>query len=166
MPEHPEPKAPALSSVFQRVHKDVWSGALFALLSIAVILKSRSYSIGSLSHMGSGYFPAMIGVAMLLVGVAIGAGGWLARPARVDKPAAPPEWRAWFLICLSLLLFVTFANHLGLVAATFATIFVSALADRGNTWRDAAGLAAAIVVFGVVVFWWLLKLPLPLFTWE
>jgi hypothetical protein len=39
------------------------------------------------------------------------------------------------------------------------------MGDRSNTARDAALLAAAMTIFGVVVFHFGLHLLLPLFSW-
>jgi ABC-type dipeptide/oligopeptide/nickel transport system permease component len=83
----------------------------------------------------------------------------------VEKEKRPPEWRAWFLICFSIVAFVVIGIYGGLVPATFAIVFISALADRQNTVKDSALLSAAMVVISVVVFWWALELVFPLFRW-
>jgi hypothetical protein len=77
----------------------------------------------------------------------------------------PPEWKAWSLICLSIVTFIALAKFAGLVPATFAIVFVSTLADRENSWRGAALLGLAVVAVGIVVFWWALQTQLPLFKW-
>ena len=51
------------------------------------------------------------------------------------------------------------------VPASFVSVFVAALGDRGNSVRAAAGLAAAMTAFGVVVFHYGLHLLLPLLAW-
>ena len=61
--------------------------------------------------------------------------------------------------------FVVLGEHGGLVPASFVSVFVAALGDRGNSWRAAAGLATVMTVLGVVVFHYGLHLLLPLFTW-
>ena len=84
---------------------------------------------------------------------------------RIKRPTLRPEWRSWFLICLSIATFIVLARYIGLAIATFAIVFISAMADRTNTWRSASALALAMVVFGIVVFWWALQIQLPLFKW-
>jgi len=145
-------------------NKDLWGGVLLIIVGISVAIHSVSFSIGSLSRMGPGYFPLALGVIMTAMGLAIGVKGYLATPAE-RKPARPPEWKAWFLICLSLVAFVVLTEHLGLVAGTFGIVFISALADRDNSWKAAGVLAIGMVIISVVVFWWALQIQLPLVKW-
>lgn len=149
---------------FKDLHKDVWGGAMMSVLGIVVAVQGATYSIGTLSRMGPGYFPVALGVILFLSGVAIGIKGYLTTPESHEKPP-PPEWKAWFLISLSVIAFVVLAEYLGLVPATFAVVFISALGDRDNTWKKALLLSLAIVVVAVVVFWWALQIQLPLFRW-
>jgi len=76
--------------------------------------------------------------------------------------AAPAEWRAWACILIGVAAFVVLGKYGGLVPATFAIVFISALGDRDNTVRSAFVLAVAMCIVAVVVFWWLLQVRLPL----
>lgn len=146
------------------LNKDVWGGLLMTGIGLWVAVHSVSYSVGTLTRMGPGYFPLVLGVVLALTGIAIGIKGVKAGPDE-RRSGHRPEWKAWMLICAGLVAFVVFAEYLGLIAATFATVFISALGDRNNSWRSATVLALAMVVVGVVVFGWALKVQLPLFTW-
>ena len=42
---------------------------------------------------------------------------------------------------------------------------VSALGDRHSTLKSSAILAAGVTVFGVLLFHYLLKLPMPMLSW-
>jgi hypothetical protein len=148
----------------RHLHRDFWGGGLMVVLGILVIAQGASYSIGTLSRMGPGYFPVALGVILVLTGVAIAVKGYIDSPQVEEKPL-PPEWRAWFLICASIVAFVLLAEYTGLAPATFAIVFISALADRDNTWKQALVLSTAIVIVCVVVFWWALQLQIPLFRW-
>jgi hypothetical protein len=61
--------------------------------------------------------------------------------------------------------FVVVGQYGGLLPATFAIVFISALGDRHNTFLSAATLALTMTAISVVVFWWLLKVQFPLLTW-
>jgi hypothetical protein len=146
--------------------KDFYGGLLMAVIGLAVIWQSRNYATGTLSRMGPGFFPVSLGVLLTLIGLAIAVVGVLSQRVKADpKPALPPEWRAWFLIALSIVAFIVFAKYGGLLPATFAIVFISALADRNNTWKSALLLALAMSAISAVVFWWALQLQLPLFQW-
>ena len=77
-----------------------------------------------------------------------------------------PEWRGWFCICAGVVAFAVLGRYGGLVPATFASVFIAALGDRKNSLLASLVLAAAMTVVCVVVFWWLLKIQLPLFGWD
>jgi hypothetical protein len=146
-----------------KLHNDVLGGALMFAVGFSVAVHSTSLKIGTLSDMGPGYFPLILGVILTFVGIAITVKGYLSILPR--KEQKPPEWKAWLLICLGMISFVVLSEYLGLVAATFAIVFISALADRKNSWRSAAVLALAMVPVSVIVFWWILQIQLPLFKW-
>jgi hypothetical protein len=76
-----------------------------------------------------------------------------------------PEWRGWLCISGSIAAFVVLGFHGGLVPATFAVVFISAMGDRDNSAIASAVLAAVMTVVCVVIFHWLLHMQLPLFRW-
>ncbi len=151
--------------LFRKSLRDYVGGALMVLLGLAAILEGRTYQVGSVSHMGPGFFPVWLGAILACSGLAIIVYAKLFIPRDEDEDMLPPEWRAWMLIIASVAAFVGLATYGGLVPATFAVVFLSALADRDNTVLTAAVLAAAITLVCVVVFWWALQLQIPLFRW-
>ena len=64
------------------------------------------------------------------------------------------------------LAFIVFGKLAGMIPGTFACVFVAALGDRDATWRGAAILAAVVTFFGVALFHYLLKIPMPLLRWD
>ena len=152
------------------LNKDRLGGLLFITLGAIVLAMGASYSIGTLQHMGAGFVPVTIGVLMVLVGAAIALTATAPGVAAATPHAAEPvstalAWRGWLCIVGGVAAFVLLGDHGGLVPASFASVFVAALGDRNNTWRSAAVLAAVATLFGVIVFYYGLHLPLPLFVW-
>ena len=155
-----------------KLTKDHVGGALLLVTGIAVAAAGVGYGMGTLRQMGSGFFPAVLGALLALIGALL-----LASGGRVSGGAAgpPPEtahlagpvvqWRGWTCIVAGLLAFVVLGQHGGLVPASFASVFIAALGDRANSVRAAATLAAVLTVAGVVVFHVGLHMALPLFTW-
>ena len=144
--------------------RDYLGGVLMIALGMAAALQGASYRIGTLSRMGPGFFPVALGVILALAGLVIAIVARFERDA-VDAKSLPPEWRAWFCICAGIVAFVVLGKYGGLIPATFAIVFVSALGDRDNGARAAALLALACVVVAVVVFRFALQLQFPLFQW-
>lgn len=143
--------------------KDVLGGALMLVLGLATAMQAASYDIGSLRRMGPGFFPLSLGVILAIVGMLI-----IITAKRSDSAAGAeraPEWRGWFCICAGVAAFVVIGQYGGLIPATFAIVFISAQGDRQNTLIGSALLAAVMTAICVVVFWWLLQVPFPLFRW-
>jgi Tripartite tricarboxylate transporter TctB family len=145
-------------------YRDQAGGALMIAVGLGAIIEGQTYSFGSLARMGPGFFPVVLGALLGLAGVAIAAS---AKPTQAPKEdtAYKADWRGWGCIALSLSLFIILGRHGGLLPATFAVVFVSALGDRRNSVKNAFVLAVAIVAVCVTVFWGLLQLQFPLFTW-
>lgn len=133
-------------------------------IGFATAIQGSTYPIGELSRMGPGYFPVALGVLLVLIGTAIAIGARFARPGETAETRGT-EWRGWACIAGSIVAFVTLGRFGGLVPATFAIVFISALGDRDNSLAGAAILALGCVVVCVIVFWWALQLQFPLFQW-
>ena len=146
--------------------KDFYAGLAMTLLGAGVTLNSVNYQLGTLMHMGPGMFPLILGILLTFVGILIFISG-LITPLDEGERILPEslEWRGWACILAGPLLFILFGEFLGMAAATFACVFVSALGDKSATLKGSALLAACITVGGVVLFSYLLSVPFPLFRW-
>jgi hypothetical protein len=144
--------------------RDYLGGVLMIALGLGAAIQGSTYRIGTLSRMGPGFFPVALGAILALAGLAIAITARFERDA-VDAKPLPPEWRAWFCICAGIIAFVVLGKYGGLIPATFAIVFVSALGDRENSLLAAAILALACIVVAVVVFRFALQLQFPLFQW-
>lgn len=145
--------------------KDYYGGGLMLLLGIGTIWKASHYTLGTLSHMGPGYFPVAVGAILAASGLLIALGARGRRAPRASQTAVPAEWRGWSCIVLGNLAFVVLGRYGGLLPASFAVVFLSALGDRQNTLKDSLLLSAAMTVVAALVFWWALRLQLPLLRW-
>jgi hypothetical protein len=146
--------------------RDYYGGALVMLVGLGVAVQGSRYGVGSLTQMKAGFFPVVTGTILALLGAAIAASA-ARRPAADIAPEAQlaPEWRGWLCIVASILAFLVLGKYGGLLPATFAIVFISALGDRDNSVRAALVLATGITVVCVVLFWWALKLQFPLLSW-
>lgn len=152
--------------------KDHLGALMLIVMGAGVLLLGVTYRIGSLNHMGAGFIPVVLGVLLILVGLAIGVTAAPAGRGAMVNPlpghgahAGGPEWRAWSCILGGVIAFVVLGDHGGLVPATFASVFIAALGDKQSTVKSAAALAAVLDVFGVIVFHYGLHLQLDLFRW-
>lgn len=145
-------------------NRDYYGGGLMLLIGLGAVYRGLGYDIGTLNDMGPGYFPVVVGAILAAMGVLI---AFSARQAVAadDEPRHPPEWRGWFCITGSIAAFIVLGHYGGLVPATFAVVFISALGDRQNSIKTAFLFASAMVVVCVTVFVWALRMQFPLFRW-
>jgi hypothetical protein len=146
--------------------KDYYAGGLMTLIGIGSVMEARHYNVGTLFHMGPGFFPIILGVIMTCLGILIAGVAAMASAVDDDQLIIPkPEWRAWACILAGPVLFIVLGNLGGLIPATFACVFVSALGDRESTLKSAVILATGVTFCGVLLFSYLLQVSLPMWRW-
>jgi hypothetical protein len=141
-----------------RDNKDFWAGLMLTGTGAAGLFIAQDYRLGSALRMGPGYFPALLGGILILLGLVVLAKG-LRGPARIEG-----RWsfRALILLPLSLVLFGLLMERGGFVPALFVLIMGSAAAGDEFKVGEALLLAAIITAGAVAVFIWGLGLPFPL----
>lgn len=145
--------------------KKAASALLPLLLGLGVSWQSRSYGVGTLADMGAGYYPLMLGIALLISGVLLLALPQMALGPRQQEATEPGHARAWVAVIGSLFVFVVLGKYGGLVPATFAMVAVAALGDRSNRLWHALALALFATVATVLMFHYGLALQFALFSW-
>lgn len=141
--------------------RDIWGGILVMVLGIGSIAEGERHTIGSLTEMGSGYFPVVLGGLLSALGLVIAIGGLTTRPAD-SGGFTKPDWRGCAAIIGGLALFVLLGAYAGLAPATFACVFVAALGDRKSTYFGAATLALVMTAIAAGVFVYLLQVQFPI----
>jgi hypothetical protein len=159
---------PTTSPLHDLVRKrDFYAGGLMILIGLGIALKGATYRLGTLMHMGPGFFPTSLGVLLVLIGIAIAAVGMAPSESEEDQSILPehPQWWAWFCILMSPVLFIVFGRYFGMIPGTFACVFIAALGDRNKTWRSVLILSTVVTAFGVILFSYFLQVPMPILTW-
>ena len=144
-----------------RITRDHWAGLLVAVTGACAVEAGWSYGLGTLSGMGPGFFPAAVGTILVAVGLGI---AFTARPRDARPVSRVVDWRGGSCILLGLAAFTVLGRYGGLMPATFAVVFLSALGDRHNTVAAAAVLALVMCAICAGVFWWGLRIQMPLFA--
>lgn len=150
------------------VNKDYYGGALMVVIGLSAVYAGLSYQVGTLTDMGAGFFPVAVGALLAFVGVLIAtmAKAPSASPIPVtESHARLPDLRGGFCIVAGTVAFIFFGKYGGLIPATFALVFISALGDRTNTLLRATVMSIVMCVIAMVVFSWALKLQLQPFAW-
>ena len=139
--------------------KDFWAGVMFAAFgAFCVAWSFAQYQMGSAVRMGPGYFPAVLGGLLLLLGAAV-----IFRSLGADGPrVARFHFRPLILVSLSVLAYGYLMQPGGLVVATAAAVFIGALAGHEFKWKEVSVVALVLVLFSYLVFVKGLTLPFPM----
>jgi hypothetical protein len=142
--------------------KDFCAGLLFVAIGATAVAIARGYQIGTTMHMGPGYFPVLLGVILIALGLVIAARAlWTAEVERLPRIPVRPL----LLVTLSVLVFALAFDRFGLIPAIVAAVLVSCLAGHEFRWREALPLAALLAAASVLIFHVGLGLPFVLWSW-
>ncbi|MGE0238657.1 MAG: tripartite tricarboxylate transporter TctB family protein [Parvibaculaceae bacterium] len=134
-------------------------GALFIALGLIFAWQSWTLDMGTALRMGPGYFPSMLAVVLLLLGIVI-----LIQATRVKgEPIGPIAWRGMLLILPAPVFFGLTVRGLGFVPAIFLTALIASFASLRMKPVMALSLSAAVTLFSYAVFTRGLGLPFRTF---
>lgn len=140
--------------------KDIGAGLVFLAIGAFFCIQSwTELTIGTAQRMGPGYYPLVVSVLLLVLGAvvlfrAFGSEG-------TDYGTVP--WRSVILIGLAPIAFGLAVRPLGLIPAIALTSLFSAFASRQTSLVAALALIVGLTIFCVVLFHYLLGLPIRLF---
>lgn len=141
----------------------LWAGAAGILIGGLAVFEAWDYPMGSLTRMGAGYFPIILGVALVVLSVLV----LIFEGRAALGPDIPrSSWRGLLWVPLAVSAFAILVERLGLVPAIIAAVVLSSFADDDLTWRETVILALSVAAVCSVVFIYLLGLPLvPIRAW-
>lgn len=143
---------------FIRHPKDFWIGVIFLFIGLAAVVIGRTYTMGTAGRMGPGYFPAVLGWLLALIGVIAVVRSFF----REGEPIGRLAVKESALILSAVLLFGFLIRGGGVLIAVFAVVLGSAYASGKFRWRSAVPLALGLSIFAMVVFIQLLGLPIAI----
>ncbi len=140
--------------------KDFWSGILFIVFGCTGLWLGRDFAIGTLSKMGPGFFPDLMSIALIGIGVLLGARSLVVPGDPLERIAFWPQ----LLILAGIVAFGLLIERVGLAVAVLAVAAISGIAAQGLRWYELAALALAMSAFAVVLFVTLLGQPIPVWV--
>lgn len=131
----------------------------FALLCIGLgsAWVGSSYEVGTLTTMGPGFLPLVLGLCLALLAAIL---LWLEKPAEL---VVPLSLRPLLCVGAGVLTWILLAERLGFVPAGLAQIALSSLAMPRQNWLVVVALAAGLTGAAYALFVLVLGLPLPAF---
>ncbi|MEZ5653700.1 MAG: tripartite tricarboxylate transporter TctB family protein [Burkholderiaceae bacterium] len=120
-----------------------------AAIGAFIIVEASSYAKGTLTDMGPGYFPIVLGSVMILLAVIMLV---TARTTEERKSVEAGQLRGTFFVAVAFIAFAFTIEAAGMLVSVFLAVFVSALGNRNTSWLTAALLAVATAVISALVF--------------
>ncbi len=139
--------------------KNFWAGLMFIAFGLfAVIGALINYQVGTAVRMGPGYFPALLGGILAVLGVLT-----LLEAVVVEGPKVPTlHFRPLLLISIGLVIYGYSLKYVGLMIATALLVIISAAGGHEFKWKEVLLLSAVLIAFSVLVFVKGLTLPFPI----
>ncbi|MCL4747145.1 MAG: tripartite tricarboxylate transporter TctB family protein [Burkholderiaceae bacterium] len=147
-----------------RNHRDFWSGIMFLVLGVLIVILSQAYQLGTPEQMGPGFFPTMLGALMALLGVAI---AWKSVAAGGKEEQERQEriggigWRELLLVLVAITVFAVTLQYLGMVISMALLIAISAFANYEVRWKEIIVSIAVLLTLSWLVFVKGLELQIP-----
>lgn len=141
-----------------RLNPDLLSGLFFISVGGIAIGVGAGYRLGTPDNMGPGFFPVMLGIALLLLGIAVAA-----LNVRQDGDGLPSiRLRPIVVVLGAVTAFGVLIGRFGLVVTIGVIVALCALAGWKTNIREQVilFLCLAVLVSGVFVIG--LGLPMPL----
>lgn len=148
-----------MEKLFQKP-RDLSGGTLIIAIGLGFLLTGRELDIGSTFRMGPGYFPTMLSLLLMGLGLATTIQAWRAEHAALDFESVP--WKAALLITAAVVLFGAFIRNIGLFPAVAGVALLTASISRFSNVKTTILLAIGLAFACILVFTYLLGLPLPM----
>ena len=138
--------------------KDFWTGLIYLFVGCGALIISRDYDMGTALKMGPAYFPTILSVLLMGIGIISVLRSFL----KSGSPIGIVAWKGLVLIVASTILFGMIVRGAGLLLALPLLVIVSASASARFSWKTTLAEAVGITVFCIVVFLKGLGVPLPI----
>jgi len=137
---------------------DAEAGLFFTFFGILTAVLSLQYRLGTISTMGPGMFPLILGILLATLGLVILAKGLLG----TGELARPLPLKPVLLITASVIVFALLLFTVGLLFAIPAQVVVALYASEHFTWKRAFWLSLGLLAFCYGVFVYFLGISVPL----
>lgn len=143
-----------------RASQDVAAGAVVIAFAVAVLVVLARIPTAKFQAISPDLFPRVCAYLLILAGVALLVRGFL----RAGATFAWPPWRGVVFIVLSVVAFGLAAPRFGYAVGGFLTIVIAGFAARDVRPLWLIGFACALIAFSVVLFSYVLKVPMTAFN--
>ena len=138
--------------------RDLWTGVLFAAFGAFALLVGPA-DLGSAAEMGAGYFPAVLGALLCVIGFVLAIRGLRTQARNDTLTRVRPRY---FVVLLAVVAFALLLERAGLVLSNVVLIFIASLAWRGFGLKQVAALTLVLLALVYCIFVWGIGMPIRL----
>lgn len=140
-----------------RSPQDLGAGGVFILIGAAGLIFGQDLRFGSSARMGPGYFPILLSVLIIALGLVVAVRG-----LTIDGPAVEKiHLRPIFFVIVAIVASGFLLSSVGLALTAIIVTLIAAYARPEVNLRETLLLGAGLAIFTVVVFVYALGQPLP-----
>lgn len=148
--------------------KDFFSGLMFTAVGVAFAIGATNFTVGSAARMGPGYFPLLLGIVLIILGVLITAQSFRSKATDGD-PVGSFAWRPLgFIIGANLAFGVLLVGvpalgipAFGMFVAIYALVLIAGYARPNCSFKESLILATVLAVGSYGAFVYALNLQFP-----
>jgi hypothetical protein len=138
--------------------RQFWAGALFVAFGVFTLAQLPHYELGTATHMGPGYFPMLIAIALVLFG---STAMWRSFHAREAIALAPWPLAPLLFTTTGVIAFALTIEH-GLVLATLLLVGLSCYQRLLRKPLEVVGIFIAVTLLSTLVFIYGIGLPIAI----
>jgi len=154
------PRAPEKDIHAMKLTTNLLSGLLFAGLGLFAFVVATGYKVGTVMHMGPGYFPMLLTGTIFVLGLGVFVHALI-------RPDASPvvgtiRLRPVIMVLGGVIAFSLTIESLGLVGAIAVLVLLGWLANRGGSIIELLAIIVVLNVIALGIFVYGLGIPMPL----
>jgi hypothetical protein len=137
--------------------QDLGAGAVFVLIGVAGLIFGQELRIGTAARMGPGYFPMLLSLLIIAIGLVVALRGL----AFDGPPLEKFHIRPIFFVLVAIVASGYLMTTVGLALTAIIVTFIAAYARPEVNVRETLLLGIGMALFTVIVFVYALGQPLP-----
>ena len=141
-----------------RSPKELVAGLMFVGIGVTAIVIASNYTLGTAARMGPGYFPRILGILMIVLGLIL-----VLRAFKLEGDRIPPwKWKPTLFVLGSVVLFGSIVKFLGMAISTVILIVLASAGSHEFRPKEAviSGVLLAALAVGVFIVGLSLQLPI------
>jgi putative tricarboxylic transport membrane protein len=142
--------------------QDFATGLLFIGVGLAALWIGAGYHMGTVQRPGTGVLPRILSWCLIGTGALLWVKALLSEGPGLTRWA----WRPVVMVALATVAFALMIDRFGLVVSMLVSMTLAALGTPETRWREYTAFALIMVVIGVGMFIYGLRMPIPILPKE